>query len=139
MSDDIEINDDGDIVEEAPKRDAKGRFIKGISGNSAGRGKGKQSKLNKVKMVTALNKHGIASLEAIVRIAKKAEKDGQLATSMKGHSFIAEKYLNAVVQQEKLALELEKLRKKAEDDNDDEQTVDEVDEVIFNFQRAENE
>jgi hypothetical protein len=122
---DVTITDDGDIVEEVNevKKDEKGRFLPGYSGNKNGRPKKSTNKLNKSKLTASLNKHGVSSIEAIIRLAKKAEKDGQLPTAMKGYSFIAEKYLSAVLQQEKTALALKQLRIKqeAEDDTEDNQ------------------
>jgi hypothetical protein len=120
---DVTITDDGDIVEEdlEIKRTPTGQFRKGVSGNPLGRRPKSTNKLNKSKLTASLNKHGVSSIEAIIRLAKKAEKDGQLPTAMKGYSFIAEKYLSAVLQQEKTSLALKQLRIKqeAEDDNDE--------------------
>ena len=79
MSKDVELDDEGNIIEKTapivPVRNSDGTFKKGVSGNPRGRGKNNQSKLNKTKMVTSLNKHGLQSIEAILRIAKKAEKN----------------------------------------------------------------
>lgn len=136
---------DTDDIEDKPEvaRNDKGRFIKGVSGNPNGRGKGSQSKLNKTKMVTLANKHGIKSFEDIVRLGKKAEKEGQLTTALKAAMFVAEKYLQLILQQDKTALELQKLRtKEAEKDSDDSDNEDEQNDLtqaIFKFQRAENE
>jgi hypothetical protein len=118
---DVTITDDGDIVEDEPKRNSLGRFVKGQSGCPTGRPRKSTNKLNKSKLTASLNKHGVSSIEAVIRLAKKAEKEGQLPTALKGYSWIAEKYLSAVLQQEKTSLELKKLRIKqeAEDDNDD--------------------
>ena len=143
MSDDILITEDGDIEEDKPVvvRNEKGRFVKGVSGNPNGRGKGNQSKLNKTKMVTSLNKHGLQSIEAILRIAKKAEKIEQLPTAMKGYAFVAEQYLKAVAQQDRMAIELQKLRaaenkKESEEVVEDEEESNDLTAAIFNFQRV---
>jgi hypothetical protein len=142
MSEEIKSVDTNDIEEDKPVvvRNEKGRFVKGVSGNPNGRGKGNQSKLNKTKMVTSLNKHGLQSIEAILRIAKKAEKAEQLPTAMKGYAFIAEQYLKAVAQQDKTALELQKLRmKESKDDGDSDEEDNDLTQAIFQWQRAEND
>lgn len=146
MTEEIKSVDTDDIEDKVEvKTDPKtGRWVKGTaSPNPNGRGKGSQSKLNKTKMVTSLNKYGIKALDDIARLGKKAEKEGQLPTAIKAAMFIAEKYLQAVVQQEKMALELQKLRtKEAEkdiDDSDNEDEQNDLTQAIFKFQRAENE
>jgi hypothetical protein len=146
MTEEIKSVDTDDIEDKVEvKTDPKtGRWVKGTaSPNPNGRGKGSQSKLNKTKMVTLANKHGIKSFEDIVRLGKKAEKEGQLTTALKAAMFIAEKYLQLILQQDKTALELQKLRtKEAEKDNDDSDNEDEqkdLTEAIFKLQRAENE
>ena len=145
MSKDVELDDEGNIIEkvtEVVKTDSKGRWVKGTaSPNPRGRGKNNQSKLNKTKMVTSLNKHGLQSIGAILRIAKKAEKIEQLPTAMKGYAFVAEQYLKAVAQQDRMAIELQKLRaaenkKESEEVVEDEEESNDLTAAIFNFQRV---
>ena len=142
MSDDILITEDGDIEEDKPVvvRNEKGQFIKGVSGNPNGRGKGNQSKLNKTKLITQYNKYGTKSFEDIVRLGKKAEKAGQLTTALKAAMFIAEKHLQMVLQQDKTALELQKLRmKESKDDGDSDEEDKDLTQAIFEWQSAEND
>ena len=144
MSDDILITEDGDIEEDKPviKTDPKtGRWVKGTaSPNPNGRGKGNQSKLNKTKLITQYNKYGTKSFEDIVRLGKKAEKAGQLTTALKAAMFIAEKHLQMVLQQDKTALELQKLRmKESKDDGDSDEEDNDLTQAIFQWQRAEND
>lgn len=136
MTDDVKIDDNGNIIEPEILRTPKGRFRKGISGNPNGRrgkdGKSSSNKLNKTKMVTSLNKHGVASIEAIIRIAKKAEKAGEDKLALQGYTFVASEFTKATINQERMQMELKKLNKALQDEEPKETT--EVDEVILSFQ-----
>lgn len=122
---DISIDDDGNVIEEEKeiKRNAKGRFVKGHSGNLNGRagkkGKASSNKLNKTKMITAMNKEMFKAINAIVRIGEKAEKSGQLATALKASATILSEGTKLLAQQERLLAEANKLSKSLEDEEDD--------------------
>ena len=131
MSDDL-LEDDVKPVKVKRRKD--GTFKKGVSGNVAGRPAGKTNKINKQKIVTAFNKDLLGTLHKILALGDKAAADGQLASALKAYSFFAEKGLQVLAQQDKLAAEMEKLRKKDESSDDDDSTAD-VEEVIFEFNK----
>lgn len=122
MSDDIKLSDDGEIIEPEIKRNADGTFKKGYCPNLGGRGgkKGKASsnKLNKAKQTAALNKYGLSALDAIMRIAKQAEKDDNPKLAITGYTFVADQWAKALTNQERMQLELKKLNKALQDDED---------------------
>jgi len=116
------------------ERDSKGRF-KG-SGNLAGRPKGKTSKINKQKLTAFFNKNSIQSLQRIIDLSEEAAEAGNIASAMRGHSFIAAEGLKLLANQEKLANDL---LKSAPKDTEEETESSELDEVVFsitNFKAA---
>jgi hypothetical protein len=139
MTDEVKLDDDGEIIEAEIKRTPKGRFVRGApSPNPAGRrgksGKASSNKLNKAKQVAALNKYGLSALDAIMRIAKDAEKKGEANTALKGYTFVADQWSKALISQERMQFELKKLNKALQDeqkDNDD--SSEELNEVILSF------
>lgn len=135
MSDETVITEDNDIEEEyKPKRNAKGMFVKGQSGNPKGRGTGNQSKINKTKIVTALNKETIPALNGLKKAIREAEKLGQWSLAMKGHLAIFEKSLSLVFHQDKLAADAARLRKKDEkEDEENNEDNSAVGQAILSF------
>ena len=138
MTDEVKIDDDGNLIEPEVKRTPKGRFQKGVSGNPLGRagksGKASSNKLNKAKQVAALNKYGLSALDAIMRIAKKAEKEDNAKLAITGYTFVASEWSKALANQERMQMELKKLNKALQDeqkDNDD--SSDEMNDVILSF------
>ena len=118
------------------ERDNKGRFQKGVSGNLSGRPKGKTSKINKQKLTAFFNKNSIQSLQRIIDLSEEAAAAGNIASAMRGHSFIAAEGLKLLSNQEKLANDL--LKAAPKDSEEDNETA-EVDEVVFsitNFKAA---
>ena len=116
-----------------PKRNKKGQFRKGSSGFPSGRPSGSTNKINKQKIVTAFNKDLLKTLHKILALGDKAAEDGQIASALKAYSFFAEKGLQVLAQQDKLAAEMEKLRKKGEEEVDPEDSK--VEEAIFEWNR----
>jgi hypothetical protein len=138
MTDEVKLDDDGNIIEPEVKRTPKGRFRKGVSGNPLGRagksGKASSNKLNKAKQVAALNKYGLSALDAIMRIAKKAEKEGNDRVALTGYTFCASEWSKALANQERMQFELKKLNKAIQDENkDNEDSSEELNEVILSF------
>lgn len=122
--------------DELEQRDDKGRFQKGVSGNPFGRSKGSKSKINKQKLVSFFNKNSIQSLQRIIDLSEEAAAAGNIASAMRGHSFIAAEGLKLLANQEKLANDL--LKAAPKDSEEDNETA-EVDEVVFsitNFKTA---
>lgn len=130
MSDDL-LEDDVKPVK--VKRRKNGTFARGESGNRLGRPSGSTNKINKQKIVTAFNKDLLKTLHKILEIGDKAAEDGQIASALKAYSFYAEKGLQVLAQQDKLAAEFEKLRKKDEDST--EESKSDIEEAIFEFNR----
>lgn len=128
MSDDL-LEDDVKPVKVKRRKD--GTIAKGHSLNPSGRPRGATSKINKAKIVTAFNKDLLRTLHKILALGDKAAQDGQIASALKAYSFFAEKGLQVLAQQDKLAAEMEKLRLKGE--NPDEGITNEVEEAIFSF------
>jgi hypothetical protein len=139
MSDDIKLDDDGNIIEPQVKTDAKGRWVKGTpSPNKFGRagksGKASSNKLNKAKQTAALNKYGLSALDAIMRIAKQAEKDDNPKLAITGYTFVADQWSKALTNQERMQLELKKLNKALEAEQQDDDNSEELQGAILNFQ-----
>jgi hypothetical protein len=139
MSDDIKLDDDGNIIEPQVKTDAKGRWVKGTpSPNKFGRagksGKASSNKLNKAKQTAALNKYGLSALDAIMRIAKKEEQAGNMKTALAGYTFCAAEWSKALQNQERMQLELKKLNKALESEQQDDDNSEELQGAILNFQ-----
>ena len=138
MSDELHINDEGELVEPEIKRTPKGRFQKGVSGNPLGRagknGKASSNKINKSKLTAFVNKNGIAALEGIMRIGRKAEKEGQDNVALKAYVAVATEYTKLAASQDRLQFELKKLNKAIQDENkDNDDSSEELNEVILSF------
>jgi dienelactone hydrolase len=105
-----------------------------IYGRKGKSGKASSNKLNKAKQVAALNKYGLSALDAIMRIAKKAEKEDNAKLAITGYTFVASEWSKALANQERMQFELKKLNKALQDeqkDNDD--SSEELNEVILSF------
>jgi len=138
MSDDIKLSDDGEIIEPEIKRNADGTFKKGVCPNKFGRagkkGKASSNKLNKAKQTAALNKYGLSALDAIMKIAKKEEQAGNMKTALSGYTFVADQWAKALTNQERMQLELKKLNKALEAEQQDDDNSEELQGAILNFQ-----
>jgi hypothetical protein len=138
MSDELHLNDEGDLVEPEIKRTPSGRFRKGVSGNPLGRagksGKASSNKINKSKLTAFVNKNGIAALEGIMRIGRKAEKAGEDNIALKAYVAVATEYTKLATSQERMQLELKKLNKALEAEQQDDDNSEELQGAILNFQ-----
>jgi hypothetical protein len=114
-----------------PKRNNRGQFKKGSSGFPAGRPAGATNKINKAKVVASFNKNLLATLNKILEIGDAAMAKGDVNPALKAYMYYSEKGLQVLAQQDKLAAEMEKLRKKEEADNTE--TTPELEEAIFEF------
>lgn len=128
-------------------RDDKGRFKKGVSGNLAGRrkgaGKGTKHKHAKSTLETMLLSTGLASLKAIKKMADDELLKGNINHAFKCYVFIADKYYQLVMHNDKLeiqAIKDEEQRKlKAQQQRDEDSEEDSTfQNVIVTFGSATN-
>lgn len=86
-------------------RNSKGQFPRGVSGNPLGRTKGAKGKHSKAKLDSMLNLAGPTSLKKLQEIAEKYELKGDLGGAMRIHVFIAGKWMELLIHNEKIELQ----------------------------------
>ena len=127
MSDDL-LEDDVKPVK--VKRRKNGTIAKGHSLNPSGRPVGSTNKINKQKVVAAVNKNLLKALERIMKISDVAFEKGELNTSLKAAATYASEGLKLLQSQEKIATELAKIANKEDKQEED---TPELEEAIFEF------
>lgn len=115
------------------KRRKNGTFAKGVSGNAAGRTPNSTNKINKAKVVTAINKNLVNTLNKILLVGDKALAKDELNTALRAYTAYAAEGLKLLTSQERLANDMAKLAAKG--DNAEDNQDDEVGQAIIEFQR----
>ena len=117
------------------KRNKKGQFVKGVSGNTRGRTKGSKGKASKQRLDAMLNKIGPESLMQIKKMADQAFAKGDFTTGFKCYFAIADKYYQLTIHNEKMEIRQAERKEKATEDDDDEYDVNDGTVVQFSFNR----
>jgi hypothetical protein len=106
-------------------RNSDGTFKRGVSGNAKGRPVGSKGKHTKQKLENQLNDYGQKSFKALFELAEEARQKQEVNTAVKIYTFLAGKWFEIVVhnervsiQQEKDAARLKSLEESVEEDND---------------------
>lgn len=96
------------MSEKDPRRNADGTIRKGYSLNTKGRPKGttgNKHKASKANLENMLLKEGLASMKAIKAMADKAAESGDLTTAFKCYVFVADKYYQLVIHNDRIEMQ----------------------------------
>ena len=114
-------------------RNLKNQFLKGFSGNTAGKGKNSKSKLSKQSLVSFFRNNGIEALEMAATVMRDAYKKKDLNTALRAATYIGGEHVKFIYNQEKneLAFKVAKAKENNDSDDSEEDSEDYSGKVVF--------
>lgn len=114
-----------------PRRNLKGHYLKGISGNYKGKHKNAKSKVSTQRLAHFFRHNGVDALEMAMDIARKSFKKGDNNTALKATMFVGGEMIKFAMNQEKneMAIQIQKQKDKAKDVENSDEDLDEEDDT----------